>query len=118
MTGNTLTERNLRSILDAMLKIRKIDQSQHFKNYLQEVKERLRCVTEIDEDTIKQAVSGDLVAKTIIDEHLRWIAREIGEYQARNEAVKVLACVLAGDERAEFKKWLDEALEGMSYEKM
>lgn len=30
----------------------------------------------------------------------------------------ILECVLAGDERAEFKKWLDEALEGMSYEKM
>lgn len=116
-----MTERNLRSILDAMLKIRKIDQSQYFKNYLQEVKDRLRCVTEIDEYMVIEAVRGDLTAKTIINEHLRWIAREIGEYQARNEAVKVLACALTGskgDEAEGFKKWLDESLEGMRYAEM
>ena len=46
MIGDTLTKSNLQSILDAMLQIAELDQSQYFKQYLSEVQERLRVATD------------------------------------------------------------------------
>lgn len=42
MIGDTLTTENLLDILKAMQKIKPIDQSQYFENYMSEVMQRLK----------------------------------------------------------------------------
>lgn len=49
MIGDTLTKSNLQSIIDAMSKIAEIDRSQYFKDYLQEVQERLEVAISAEE---------------------------------------------------------------------
>lgn len=56
MIGQTLTKSNLQSILDAMLKIKEIDRSEYFNNYLQEVRERLKTIDE-SENTLETGIN-------------------------------------------------------------
>jgi len=42
MIGDTLTMENLLAIFNAMAKIKPIDQSEYFRNYMEEVIERLQ----------------------------------------------------------------------------
>jgi hypothetical protein len=45
----TLTIENLKAIYDAMSKIKDIDQSQYFKQYLDEVESRIKQAISLDE---------------------------------------------------------------------
>lgn len=57
MIGQTLTRSNLQSILDAMLKIKEIDRSEYFNNYLQEVQERLKTTIDESENTLETGIN-------------------------------------------------------------
>lgn len=57
MIGQTLTRSNLQSILDAMLKIKEIDRSEYFNNYLQEVIERLKTTVDESENTLETGIN-------------------------------------------------------------
>ena len=57
MIGQTLTKSNLQSILDAMLKIKEIDRSEYFNNYLQEVQERLKTTVDESENILETGIN-------------------------------------------------------------
>lgn len=48
MIGDTLTLKNLTAIYEAMSKIKKIDRSEYFNQYLKEVEDRIKELTSIN----------------------------------------------------------------------
>jgi hypothetical protein len=58
MIGESLTLENLRAIYEAMSKIKEIDRSEYFNQYLKEVEDRIKEATSIN-ITLQKLKSND-----------------------------------------------------------